>query len=124
MEPMKGKWVSSRVYLWYTELFCIPEVTSVFFSSVTVFFGTLWCPVRQIEAPYVFDCEYGIPLHAMHGIQGSSPGEGDGSWDFSSCGFNLGYILELQRKWPYEPPLGSAMSGLLSAYDGHLRNLN
>ena len=33
MEPMKGKWASSRVDLWYTELFCIREVTSVFFSS-------------------------------------------------------------------------------------------
>ena len=33
MEPMLGKWASSRVDLGYTELFCIPEVTSVFFSS-------------------------------------------------------------------------------------------
>ena len=29
MEPMKGQWASSRVDLGYTELFCIPEVTSV-----------------------------------------------------------------------------------------------
>ena len=33
MEPMKGKWASSRVDFGYTELFCIPEVTAVFFSS-------------------------------------------------------------------------------------------
>ena len=33
MEPMKGKWASSRVDLGYTELFCIPEVMSMFFSS-------------------------------------------------------------------------------------------
>ena len=33
MEPMQGKCASSRVDLVYTELFCIPEVTSVFFSS-------------------------------------------------------------------------------------------
>ena len=33
MEPMKGKWVSTQVYLAYTELFCIPEVTAVFLSS-------------------------------------------------------------------------------------------
>ena len=33
MEPMKGKWASSRVDLEYTELFCIPEVTAVFLSS-------------------------------------------------------------------------------------------
>ena len=33
MEPMKGKWASSRGDLGYTELFCIPEVTSVFTLS-------------------------------------------------------------------------------------------
>ena len=33
MEPMKGKWASSRVDLGYTELFRIPEVTAVFVSS-------------------------------------------------------------------------------------------
>ena len=33
MEPMIGKWASSRVDLGYTELFCIPEVTAMFFSS-------------------------------------------------------------------------------------------
>ena len=32
MEPMKGKWASSQVDLGYTELFCIPEVPSVFIS--------------------------------------------------------------------------------------------
>ena len=29
MEPMKGKWASSRFDLGYTELFCIPEVSLV-----------------------------------------------------------------------------------------------
>ena len=33
METMKGKWASSRIDLGYSELFCIPEVTAVFFSS-------------------------------------------------------------------------------------------
>ena len=36
----------------------------------------------------------------------------------------MGYILELQQGWPFETPLSSAKSGLLSRYDGHLRNLN
>ena len=31
--PMQGKWVSSRVDLGYTKLFCVRDVTSVFFSS-------------------------------------------------------------------------------------------
>ena len=33
MEPMKVKWAPSRVDIGHTELFCIPEVTSGFFSS-------------------------------------------------------------------------------------------
>ena len=33
MEPMQGKLASSQVDLGYTGIFCIPEVTSVFFSS-------------------------------------------------------------------------------------------
>ena len=32
MDSMKGKCASSSVDLQYTNLFCIPEVTSVFFS--------------------------------------------------------------------------------------------
>ena len=72
----------------------------------------------------MFDWEYGIALHAMKENQASSPCEGDVSWDYSSCGRNLGYILELERGWPFETPLCSAKSGLLSSYDRHLRNLN
>ena len=59
----------------------------------------------------------------MQGIRASSPAEGDVSWDFLSCGWNLGYILELQRGWPFETPACSAKSGLLSTYDGQFRNL-
>ena len=33
MEQMWGKWASSRVDFGYTELFCIPELTSEFISS-------------------------------------------------------------------------------------------
>ena len=72
----------------------------------------------------MIDWEYGIALHAKQGNRASSPGEGYVSWDFSSFGRNLGYNLELQRGCPFETPLCSAKSGLLSSYDGHLRNLN
>ena len=78
----------------------------------------------KIEGPYVFDWEYVISLHAMQVNRASFPREGDVSNDFSRCGRNLGYIRELQRGWPFETPLCSAKSGLLSSYDGHLRNLN
>ena len=124
MEPIKGKWASSRVDLGYTELFCIPEVHQCSSHFVTVFLGTLWCSIKKIEAPYVFDWEYGIALHAMQGNRASCPSEGDVSYDFSSCGRNLGYIRELQRGWPFETPLCSAKSAILCRYEGHLRNLN
>ena len=63
---------------------------------MSVVLGTLWCSIKHIEAPYVFDWEHGIALHPVQGIRASSPAEGVVSWDFSSCGRNLGYILELQ----------------------------
>ena len=96
-EQMKGKWASSCVDFGYTELFCIPEWTSEFISSCDSVLGDLWCSMKKIEAPYVFNWEYDIALHEMQGNQASYPGEGYVSWDFSNCGRNVGYILELQR---------------------------
>ena len=122
MEPMKGKWASFRVDLEYTELFCIPEVHQCSFRFVTVFLGTLWCAIKKIEVPYMFDWEHGIALHAMQQNRVSFPSEGDVSYDFSSFGRNLGYIRELQRGWPFDTPLCSAKSGILYSYEGHLRN--
>ena len=63
----------------------------------------------------MFDWEQKIALHPMQGFLSSSPEEGDVSWVFSNCGRNLGYILELQWGWPFETPLYSAKSGLLSS---------
>ena len=63
----------------------------------------------------MFDWEYGIALSPKEGIWASSPAEEDVSWDFSSCGRNLGNILELQRGWPFKTPLCSAKSGSLSS---------
>ena len=70
----------------------------------------------------MFVWEHGSALHPMQGIQATFSAEWDVSWDFLSCGRNLRYILELQRGWPFETPLCSAKSGLLSSYYGHLRN--
>ena len=124
MEPMKGKWASSPVDEGYTELFCIPEVHQCSSRFVTVFLGSLCGSIKKIEAPYVFDWENDIALHAMQGNRASFPSEGDVSYNFSSCSRNLGYIRELQRGWPFETPLCSAKSALLCSYEGHLRNLN
>ena len=72
----------------------------------------------------MFDWENAIALHAMQGNRASSRVKGEVSWVFSSSGRHLGYILEIQRGWPFETRVCSAKSGLLSSYDRHLRNLN
>ena len=124
MEQMRGKWASSCVDFGYTDLFCILELTSEFFSFLTVFLGTLWCSIKKIEAPYLSDSELWMALHPMKGNEASSPGEGYMSWDFLTCGRKLRYIIELRRGWPFEKQVCSAKSGLLSSYDEHLRNLS
>ena len=72
----------------------------------------------------MFDWGNGIALHSMQGNQASYRGEGEVSLVFSSCGRNLGYILEFQWGWPFGTRVCSAKSGLLSSYHRHLRNLN
>ena len=91
---------------------------------VTVLLGTLWSSIKQIEAPYVFDWENAIALDTMQGNRSSSRGEGKDLWVFSSCGRNLGYILELRRGCPFETGVCSVNSRHLSRYQGHLRNVN
>ena len=49
MEPMKGKWASSRVVLGYTELFYIPEVTAVFLSSCDSFWELSGVPSSTLR---------------------------------------------------------------------------
>ena len=92
---------------------------------MTVFLGTLWTSIKQIKAPCLFDGEHGIALYAVQGKRASSHGEGGVSWFFSSCLLqNLGYILKLQRGWPFKTHVCSVASGLLSSYNGHLWNLH
>ena len=88
------------------------------------FWGTLCSSDKQIKAPSLFDWEQGITLHAMQGNRASSLSERELSWFFLSCGGNLGYVLELRWVYPLKTFVCSATSGLLSSYDGHLRNLN
>ena len=105
MEPMKGKRASSQVDLGYTELFCISEVTSVFISSCDSVLGDSLVFHQENQGPLQFHLEYVMALHAMQGNRASFPGNGNVSWDFSSCARNMGYILELQWGWPFETPL-------------------
>ena len=124
MEPMQGKLASSQFDFGYKEQFCIPGVTSVVFSSCDSVVVTLWSSIKQIEAPYVFDWENAIALDTIQGHRASSCGERKVSWVFSSCGRNLGYILELRRGCPFETGVYSVKSGHLSRYEGQLRNVN
>ena len=50
---------------------------------MTVFLGTLWSSTKHIEAPYMYDWEHGIALHAMQGTRASSRGKGEVSCVFS-----------------------------------------
>ena len=60
-----------------------------------MFLGILFSSIREIEVPYIFYWERGTPQYEMQGNRASSCREGNVSWVFSSCGRNLGYILEL-----------------------------
>ena len=124
MEPIQGKLASSQFDFGYTEQFCIPGVTSVFFSSCDSVVGDSLEFNQQIEAPYVFDWKNAISLNTMKGNQASSRGERKVSWVFSTCGSNLGYILELRRGCPFETGVSSVKSGHLSRYEGHHGKLN
>ena len=108
----------------YHEIFQIPPLTSVFFYTCEGFLGTLCSSFKEIKAPSLFDWEEGIALHAKQRNWASSLSELEVSWFFSSCGGNMGYVLELRRGQPLKTLVCSVTSGLLSSYDGHLRNLN
>ena len=112
MEQIRGKWASSCVDFGYNALFCIPELTSEFISSCDSVLGDSLVFYLKIEALYLSDSELWIALHPMQGMKPHLRAPGFVSWDFSSCGRNLGYILDLQRGWPFETPLCSTKSGL------------
>ena len=67
--------------------------------------------MKQIEALYVFDWENAIAQDTMQGNRASSRREGKVSWVFSSCGRNLGYILELEWECTFETLVCSLKSG-------------
>ena len=73
----------------YTNQFCVPEVTSEFFSSCDSLVGDSLEFNQANRGSYVFDWENAIALHAMQGNRASSRGEGEVSWVFSSCGSTL-----------------------------------
>ena len=93
MEQMQGTLASSQFDFGYTEQFCIPVVTSVFFSSCDSVVGDHLSSIKQIEAPYMFDWENPIALDTLQGnrphlagrvkTHGFSPGA-SGTWGIFS----------------------------------------
>ena len=71
----------------------------------------------------MFHGEPRLVLHAMQGNRASSRGVGQVSVLFSSCDGNLGYVLELQRRWPFKTRVCSATSALLLSCQGNLEIL-
>ena len=124
MELMQGKLSSSHFDFGYTEQFCIPGVTSVFFSSCDSVVGdSLEFNQANRGSLHVY-WENAIVLDTMQGNRASSYCERKVSWLLSSCGRNLGYILELRQGCPFESGVCSVKSGHLSRYEGQLRNVN
>ena len=124
MDSMKGKCASSWVDFGYTNLFCILEVTSVFFS----------CCDSVLGVSLQFHQGNRGSLHLWLGTWNSSARNAGESglilqrWgrlmSFPSCCRHMVYILELRWWWPFETRVCSATSGLLSSYDRHLGKLN
>ena len=94
LEPMQGKLASSQFDLGHTDLFCVRELTSVFFSSCDSVVGD--SSVQSSKSRLLmFDWENAITLYAVQRNRASSRGEGEVSWVLSSCSWHLRYILEL-----------------------------
>ena len=64
----------------------------------------------------MFDWENAIALDTMQGNRASSCRAGKVSWVFSSCGRNLGYILELQQGRGGEIPALNPSAPLVLMY--------
>ena len=79
MEPMQGKLASSQFDLGHPDLFCVPEVTSVFFSSCDSVLGIPYCSVKQIQAPYMFGKTQLLCLQCR-GIGPNLVGRGKSHW--------------------------------------------
>ena len=87
MEPMKGKLASSQFDLGTLSNFAFLRRHQCSSRLVTVILGNLLSSIKQIEAPYMFDWENAIALHAMKG-----------HWSSSGSGGSLMGFLYLWQK--------------------------
>ena len=72
----------------------------------------------------MFDWENAIALDTVQGNQASSRRAGKVSGVFSSCGRNLGYILELRWGSPFKTGVCSLKAGHLARCEGQLMHVN
>ena len=121
---MQGKCSSSWIDLGYTNLFCIPGVTSVFFSCFDSFLGD------SLQFPQ----GNRVSLRLWMGTRNTSAWNAGELFLILRRGGSLMSFLELQQApgvyfelrwwWPFETRVCSAKSGFLSSYDRHLWKLN
>ena len=120
----KGNWPHLNL-IWSTPIyFAFLRCHQCSSRLETVLLGTIWSSIKQIESPYWFDWENAIAMDTKQGNWAASRRAGKVSWVFSSCGKNLGYILELRRGCPFESGVCSVKSGHLSRYQGQLSIVN
>ena len=101
MKQTQGKLASSQFDLGHTDLFCVPVVTSVFFLSCdSVVADSLEFNQANLGSLCVWlgKCNSSA---CNAGESGLSRVEGEVSWVYSSCGRQVGYILELRRGCPF-----------------------
>ena len=65
-----------------------------------VFSGNGWSCIKEVMPPDMFDGEYGVALLPVQENQASSRGKGEGSWFFSSCNRNWGYLSSYNGDGP------------------------
>ena len=124
MEPMQGKLASSQFDFWYTEQFCFPGVTSVFFSSCDSVVGD------ALEFNQANRSSLRVRL-GKRNCSGHNAGE---SGIISQGGESLMGFLELRQEPVVYSRVTAGMSirnssllievRNLSRYEGQLRNVN
>ena len=121
MEPMQGKWASSQFDFGYTELFCVPGLTSVFFSSCdSVVADSL--EFNHIEALYVFDGKTQLLWTQCRGI-GPHLTERRKSHGFSPVSAGTLVSSQVMAGCPFKTGVCSVKSGHMSRYEGQLKNV-
>ena len=124
MEPMRWIWASSCVDFGYTDLFCIPELTSEVISPCDSVLGESVMFYQENRGS--LRVELGIRYCSARNAGKSRliSQRGECVMGFLELQQDEGYILKLQWGWPFETPLCSKKSLHLRSYEGHLRNLN